>query len=123
MPTPVVAYPSTAFTIVNISNSRPCCYHLTGVPEGTWYIRAVAVATGVGPKPPRVELVGGHVPVPVTADAVTSAAVRLRRAQPFDPPVLLALPDLEPSPALAVAGGGCPAASMPAFVGGTGRPY
>ncbi|MFL6130804.1 MAG: hypothetical protein ACJ73E_17285, partial [Mycobacteriales bacterium] len=39
-------------------------------------------------------------PVTVTAGGVTSAAVRLRRWRLTDPPVLLALPDLDPPLAL-----------------------
>lgn len=108
--TPIVQHRSAAAVIVDVPSGRPSCYHLPGVPEGTWYVHAVAVADGVGPDPlaHRTSLVGGHGSVTVTADSVTSAAVRLRLGRRADPPILLALPDLEPSPALA-AGAGCPA--------------
>ncbi|WP_326783005.1 hypothetical protein [Streptomyces sp. NBC_00151] len=46
-------------------------------------------------------------PVTVTADGVTSAAVRLRPSRPTDPPVLLALPELVP-PVTFVSAPGCP---------------
>ncbi|GAA0341286.1 AraC family transcriptional regulator [Actinoallomurus spadix] len=108
--TPIVQYPSAAAVIVDVPGGRPSCYHLPDVPEGTWFVRAVGVADGVGPDPwaDRTTLVGGRDAVTVTADSVTSAAVRLRHGRPADPPVLLALPDLEPRPALAAVAG-CPA--------------
>ena len=61
------------------------------------------LADGAGPDPlaERTSLVGRHNSVTVTADTVTSAAVRLRRGQPADPPILLALPNLETPPSLA----------------------
>ncbi len=107
---PIVAYPAAAAVLVDVPSSRPCCYYLPDIPEGTWYVHAVAVADGLGPDPRarRTSLLGGHEPVTVTADSVTSAAVRLRRSRRADPPVLLALPDLEPLPAHVTAGG-CPA--------------
>jgi hypothetical protein len=48
--------------------------------------------------------------VTVTANTVTSAAVRLRPARPADPPVLLALPRLRP-PETVVPHPGCAAAA------------
>jgi AraC-like DNA-binding protein len=109
-PTPIVQYPPAAGVTVDVPNGRPCCYHLPDVPEGTWFVRAVGVAHGVGPDPSsqRTPLVGRHDSVTVTADSITSAAVRLRRPRLADPPILLALPDLEPPPAPAVISG-CPA--------------
>lgn len=108
--TPIVQHPSAAAVIVDVPSGRPSCYHLPDVPEGTWFVHAVGVADGVGPDPwdGRTTLVGGRDAVTVTADSVTSAAVRLRRGRPADPPVLLALPDLEPPPPLAAVAG-CPA--------------
>lgn len=108
--TPIVQHPSAAAVIVDVPSGRPSCYSLPDVPDGTWFVHAVGVADGVGPDPwaRRTSLVGGNDSVTVTADDVTSAAVRLRRGRLADPPILLALPDLEPVPAL---GGvsGCPA--------------
>lgn len=109
-PTPIVQYPPVAGVIVDVPGGRPCCHHLTDVPEGTWFVRAVGVAAGVGPdrSSQRTSLVGSHDSVTVTAGSITSAAVRLRRPRRDDPPILLALPDLEPPPAPAVTSG-CPA--------------
>ncbi|MBB4776054.1 helix-turn-helix transcriptional regulator [Actinomadura livida] len=106
--TPILQHPPVAGMVVDVPSGRPTCYHLADVPEGTWYVHAVGTADGVGPDPPsqRCSLVGRHDAVPVTGDAVTSAAVRLHRPRPVDPPVLLALPDLEPPPART--GAGCP---------------
>lgn len=118
--TPIVQHPSAAAVIVDVPSGRPCCYHLPDVPEGTWFVHAVGVADGIGPEPwtRRTRLVGEHDSVTVTADSVTSTAVRLRRGRSADPPVLLALPNLEPLPAPA-GGTGCPVitprpASVPA---------
>lgn len=108
--TPIVQHPSAAAVIVDVPSGRPSCYYLPDVPEGTWFVHAVGVADGVGPVPwaHRTSLVGGHDSVTVTADSVTGAAVRLRRGRLADPPILLALPDLQPPPALAAVTG-CPA--------------
>jgi len=108
--TPIVQYPAAAAVIVDVPAGRPSCYRLPGVPEGTWFMHAVGVADGVGPDPRahRTPLVGGREAVTVTAGGVTSAAVRLRRVRPADPPALLALPDLDPLPA-AEPVTGCPA--------------
>lgn len=108
--TPIVQNPSAAAAIIDVPSGRPSCYSLPDVPEGTWYVHAVAVADGVGPDPGdrRTSLVGGHDSVTVAADSVTSAAVRLRHGRLVDPPVLLALPDLEPPPVPAAVSG-CPA--------------
>ncbi|TDE25292.1 AraC family transcriptional regulator [Actinomadura sp. 6K520] len=106
--TPILQHPPAAGVVVDVPSGRPTCYRLADVPEGTWYVHAVGVADGVGPDPSsrRNPLVGRHEAVPVTGDAITSAAVRLHRPRPVDPPVLLALPDLEPPPDLT--GSGCP---------------
>jgi AraC family transcriptional regulator len=108
--TPIVQHPSVSAVIVDVPTGRPSCYYLPNVPEGTWFVHAVGVADGVGPVPwaDRTSLVGRHDLVTVYAESVTSAAVRLRRGRAFDPPILLALPDLEPLPALAAVAG-CPA--------------
>ncbi|OAH10922.1 helix-turn-helix domain-containing protein [Streptomyces jeddahensis] len=112
--TAVVQYPAVASAVVDVPSDRPSCYSLENVPEGSWHLLAVAVAAGTGhdPQAGRTALVGGHstTTVTVTASTVTSAAVRLRPARPADPPVLLALPELEP-PATVVPHPGCAAAT------------
>lgn len=122
--TAVVQHPSVASVVVDVPSGRPSCYSLENVPEGDWHLLAVAVAAGVGPGPQarRTALVGGHGPatVTVTADTVTSAAVRLRPARPVDPPVLLALPELEP-PATVTARPGCAAATAASVSAGRSR--
>jgi AraC-like DNA-binding protein len=112
--TPIVQHPSAAAVVVDVPAGRPCCYYLPDVPEGTWYVHAVAEADGVGPEPQeqRSSLIGTHDSVAVSADTVTSAAMRLRRGRLSDPPVLLALPSLEPLPTLAAITG-CPASAQP----------
>jgi AraC family transcriptional regulator len=99
-PTPIAQYSPAAGVIVDVPGGRPSCYHLPDVPEGSWFVHAVGVADGVGPDPSaqRGSLIGRRESVRVTADGITSAAVRLRPPRPVDPPVLLALPDLEPLP-------------------------
>ncbi|MFJ5549886.1 helix-turn-helix transcriptional regulator [Streptomyces sp. NPDC093225] len=109
--TPVVQHPCVASAVLDVPSGRPCCYSLRNVPEGSWYLLAVAVADGLGPDPTahRTPLVGGRgvLPVTVTADGATSAAVRLRPSRPTDPPVLLAVPELVP-PLTFVPPPGCP---------------
>lgn len=112
--TTIVQHPSAASTVVDVPSGRPSCYSLDNVPEGNWHLLAVAVADGVGADAPsrRTSLVGGHgsATVAVTADSVTSAAVRLRPGRAADPPVLLALPELVP-PATVTAYPGCASAT------------
>ncbi|WP_327257956.1 AraC family transcriptional regulator [Streptomyces sp. NBC_01244] len=109
--TPVVQHPCVASAVFDVPSGRPSCYSLKDVPEGNWHLLAVAVSDGLGPDRAacRTPLVGGHgvLPVTVTADGVTSAAVRLRPSRPTDTPVLLALPELVP-PATFVPPPGCP---------------
>ncbi|WP_329612035.1 helix-turn-helix domain-containing protein [Streptomyces brevispora] len=108
--TPVVQHPSVASAVVDVPAGRPSCYVLQNVPEGEWHLLAVAAADGIGPeaRTRRTTLVAGRGPatVPVTADVIMSAAVRLRPVRATDPPVLLALPELVP-PAEAVSHPGC----------------
>jgi AraC family transcriptional regulator len=108
--TPIVQYPQAAAVIIDVPSGRPTCYYLPDVPAGTWYVRAVGVADGAGTVAPahRTTLVGRNDSVVVAADSVTSAAMRLRRGRLADPPILLALPVLEPPPAVP-AEAGCPA--------------
>ncbi|MGW0121080.1 helix-turn-helix domain-containing protein [Streptomyces sp. NPDC003327] len=108
--TPVVQHPSVASVVVDVPSGRPSCYSLQHVPEGEWHLLAVAVADGIGPdaRSRRTALVAGRgaTTVPVTADGIVSAAVRLRAVRATDPPILLALPELVP-PVEVVAHPGC----------------
>jgi AraC family transcriptional regulator len=112
--TAAVQYPAVAAAVVDVPGDRPSCYSLHNVPEGSWHLLAVAVAAEPGhdPRAGWTTLVGGHgaATVTVTAGGVVSAAVRLRPARSADPPILLALPELEP-PATFVPHPGCAAAS------------
>jgi AraC-like DNA-binding protein len=99
--TPIVQHRPPAAMIIDISGHRSAPYVLPDVPVGTWFVHAVAVADTVDPEPwtRRTLLVGRHDPVTVTEHTVTRTTVRLRTCRPTDPPILLALPDLEPRPA------------------------
>lgn len=99
--TPIVQRrPAAAVVIEPPATAEPCSFQLTGVPHGTCFIRAVAVADSSDPEPwtRRTLLVGGAGPVPVAADTVLPGAIELRTRRPTDLPILLALPDLEPEP-------------------------
>lgn len=96
--TPIVQHPAAASRIVDVPATRPTCYYLPDVPNGTWFVHAVAMAreTIAGPEAGFTPLVGGLGPTTVDARSVTSVPIRLRHRLPTDPPVLLALPDLTP---------------------------
>jgi len=97
-PTAVVQYRPAAAVVVDIlADGRPSSYRLPNVPRGKWFIHAVGVADSTDPEPwtRRTALVGRHSLVSVTAGTVTRAAISLRPRRMTDPPVLLALPDLE----------------------------
>jgi AraC family transcriptional regulator len=93
--TPIVQRQPAASVIVETPDTA---FQLAGVPEGTFYLRAVAVSDNMDPEPwtRRTLLVGGVGPMTITADAVISARVELRPRRATDLPILLALPDLEP---------------------------
>jgi len=96
--TAVVEQPPGAAAVIDVpADGRPCSYRLTNVPRGTWYIHAVGVADSTDPEPwtRRTALVGTHDPVSVAAGAASRATISLRPRRMTDPPVLLALPDLE----------------------------
>jgi AraC family transcriptional regulator len=100
--TPIVQRQPAADVVIEAPDTaEPCSFQLTGVPHGTWFLRAVAVADNTDPEPwtRRTLLVGGAGPVTVAADAVISARIELRTRRSTDLPILLALPDLEPQPA------------------------
>lgn len=100
--TPIVQRrPAAAVIIEPPEAASPCSFELTGVPHGTWFLRAVAVADDTDPEPwtRRTLLVGGAGPVTIADDMVISAGIELRTRRPTDLPILLALPDLEPESA------------------------
>ena len=73
-------------------------YALTGVPAGSWYL--ISCAYGVFDEHGPRALTGLSGPVTVHRDITAHLAdVRLRPRHRFDPPVLLALPELRPAPA------------------------
>ncbi|MDQ2811052.1 MAG: AraC family transcriptional regulator [Actinomycetota bacterium] len=100
--TPIVQRQPAAAGIIEAPVAAvPCSFELAGVPEGTWFLRAVAIADNTDPEPwtRRTLLVGGDGPVTVDAGTVISARIELRPRRPTDLPILLALPDFEPQPA------------------------
>ena len=98
--TPIVQHWPAAAATVDVTHGGPAPYELPYVPEGTWFVHAVGVADSADPEPwtRRTLLVDAHNPVTVTAGTITRVGIRPRPSRPTDPPVLLALPDLEPRP-------------------------
>jgi AraC-like DNA-binding protein len=96
--TPILQRRPPSAAVVDVAGSgHPAPFRLGCVPEGNWYIHAVAVADTADPEPwtRRTLLVGGRRPVRVTAGVSVRAAVSVRTRRPTDLPILLALPDLE----------------------------
>lgn len=96
--TPIVQRRSPSAGMIEVASSRePAPYRLRCVPEGNWYLHAVAVADTADPEPwtRRTMLLGGPTLLIVTAGVPVHAAISLRPRQPTDLPALLALPDLE----------------------------
>jgi len=89
-----------AAALLEVTSPQPYPYRLVKVPEGRWFIHAVATADSADPEPwtCRSPLVGGCGPVRVAAGSGTIAAISLRPRSRADLPVLLALPDLEAPP-------------------------
>jgi AraC family transcriptional regulator len=81
-----------AATVLDVTSQRTHPYWLPRVPDGRWFLHAVAVADTDEPEPwTRRHLLvggGGQVKSPL-------AAITLRPRTLTDPPALLALPDLE----------------------------
>jgi AraC family transcriptional regulator len=89
--------PADAAVVDIPADGRPSSYYLPNIPKGKWFIHAVGVADSTDPEPwtRRTALVGGRSPVSVAAGTATRAPISLRPRRTTDPPVLLALPDLE----------------------------
>jgi hypothetical protein len=99
--TPIVqGSPASAVVADIVSAGRPGRYRLADVPEGTWFIHAIAVADTTDPEPwtRRSLLIGGHDAVTVSAGAGIRVDISLRPKCLTDLPILLALPDLEAGP-------------------------
>jgi AraC family transcriptional regulator len=97
---PIVQRSPVSAVIASIeSPGQPHRFRLPNVPDGEWFIHAVAVADTADPEPwtSRVLLVGRG-PVSVEAGAGTCAEIVLRPRRPIDLPILFVLPDLEPGP-------------------------
>jgi AraC family transcriptional regulator len=79
-------------TLLDVTSQRTHSYWLPKVPDGRWFLHAVAVADTDEPEPwtRRHLLVGGGGQVKATLGAIT-----LRPRSLTDLPALLALPDLE----------------------------
>jgi AraC-like DNA-binding protein len=97
---PIVQRRPVSAVIASIeSPGQPYRFWLPNVPDGQWFIHAVAVADTADPEPwiNRVLLIGRG-PVSVETGRGTSAEIGLRPRCPTDLPILFALPDLEPGP-------------------------
>jgi AraC family transcriptional regulator len=96
--TPIVQRRPPSADVIEVASSRqPASYRLGCVPDGNWYLHAVAVADTTDPDPwaRRTLLVDGPTLVRVTPGVPVRAAISLRPRRPTDLPVLFALPDLE----------------------------
>jgi len=91
--TPILQRRPQAATLLDVTSQRAHPYWLPRVPDGRWFLHAVAVADTDEPEPwtRRHLLVGGGGQVKSTLRAIT-----LRPRSLTDLPALLALPDLEP---------------------------
>ncbi len=99
--TPIVQRRPLCAAVVDLDASGELSsYRLNGIPEGTWFVHAVAEADSIDPEPwtRRSLLVGTHSPVTVIPGTSTLTSMRLRPRCPADLPILLALPSLEPQP-------------------------
>lgn len=96
--TPIVQYRPASAAIIDVpADGQPSAYRLPDIPKGRWFVHAVGVADNTDPEPwtRRISLVCRHRPVSVADHRVTIATISLRPIQLTDPPILLALPDLE----------------------------
>lgn len=106
--TPIVQRRPASSVIVEAAEGS---YVLPAVPQGRWFLRAVAVADSAAPEPwtRRTLLVGGAGPLTVAGGAAIHIKIELRPRQRTDLPILLALPDLEPQLARSAAAVEAPA--------------
>jgi hypothetical protein len=96
--TPIVQrQPAATAVVEGPGEAGSVSFRLTGVPQGEWFLRAVAVADTADPEPwtRRMLLVGGSGKVRADHRDVIAARIELRPKQPTDLPILLALPELE----------------------------
>lgn len=73
-------------------------YRLSGLPTGSWFIRAIAVAyKDLDPRPwkRKPQYVGEPMPVTVRAGHGVRVDIGMRPISPFDLPVLMAIPELD----------------------------
>ncbi len=91
--TQIVQHRPQSATLLDVTSQRKRPYWLPGIPDGRWFLHAVAVADTDEPEPwtRRHLLVGGGAQVKASLGAIT-----LRPRSLTDLPALLALPDLEP---------------------------
>jgi AraC-like DNA-binding protein len=90
--TPIMQRRPQSAALLDVTSQRTHPYWLPRVPDGRWFLHAVAVADTDEPEPwtRRHLLVGGGYQVQATLGAIT-----LRPRSLTDLPALLALPDLE----------------------------
>ena len=96
--TPIVQrQPAAAVSIGGHPAASPHRFRLAVVPEGTWFVNAVAVADNADPEPwtRRTLLVGRAGPVTVTDGTVVPVRIELHPKLPTDLPILRVLPELE----------------------------
>lgn len=93
--TPIVEGVPVACDVLDLDSSGT--YHLDGVPDGTWYIRAAAVAVrDLDPEPwNRRPLFVGAGSVMTRGARGVEVDLRMRPMSRVDLPVLLALPELD----------------------------
>lgn len=85
-----------AARVFEVDSSLPFACRLERVPEGAWFVHALAAADTTEPQPwnHRESLVDAVGPVMVSPGVGTLVTVALRPRKPTDLPILLALPEL-----------------------------
>jgi hypothetical protein len=95
---PIVQRRPLAAAVLDIpASAQPHPYQLAHVPNGAWFLHAVAVADTTDPEPwtRRTLLVGSRHLGLIRPGAGVTADISLRLRCPTDLPILLALPDLD----------------------------
>src|ERR1035438_8130959 len=98
---PLLPRPPLAATVLDVpASAEPHPYRLENVPNGAWFIHAVAAADTTDREPwaRRTVLVDTSKLGLLRPGAGVSADISLRLRRPTDLPILLALPDLETQP-------------------------